>query len=286
MVRKLTVGLLVCASVGCAGKESKPADSSATTAAAAPTPNVVHVTASDFTFQMPDTIPAGMTTLVLQNSGTTLHHVQLLRLKDGKRLTDLQAGMKSMKPTDPPPPWVEEAGGVNTPEPGSQSSATVMIEPGTYAVVCFVDTPDKVPHLMKGMMKELTVTPSSGAVASAANPDITVTLSDYTFAFSTPLTPGKHVLKVDNTAAQHHEFVLFQLLPGKTLDDFAKWGADYKGPRPAKAIGGVPGMSTGQTEFVPVDLTAGDYVAICFLPDTKDGKPHMMHGMVMPIKVG
>lgn len=286
MDRKFTIGLLICACVACAPKEQKPADSATASAAAVQSPNVVQVTASDFAFQMPDSIPSGMTTLVLNNSGTTLHHVQLLRLKDGKRVADLEAGLKSMKPTDPPPPWIEEAGGVNTPEPGGQSSATLMIEPGTYAVVCFVDTPDKVPHLMKGMIKELTVTPSSGSVAATATPDVTVTLSDYTFSFSTPLTPGKHVLKVENTAAQHHEFVLFQLLPGKTMDDFAKWGADYKGPMPAKAIGGVPGMVTGQTEYVPMELTAGDYVAICFLPDAKDGKAHMMHGMVMPLKVG
>ncbi|MFN8582246.1 MAG: hypothetical protein U0163_14890 [Gemmatimonadaceae bacterium] len=113
-----------------------------------------------------------------------------------------------------------------------------------------------------------------------------MTLTDYAFGFSTPLTPGKHVIKVDNAAQQHHEFVLFQLKPGKTLDDFGKFAKDYKGEIPANAIGGVPGMKPGQIEYVPVDLTPGDYVAICFLPDTKDGKPHVEHGMLMPIKVG
>ncbi|MFN8582245.1 MAG: hypothetical protein U0163_14885 [Gemmatimonadaceae bacterium] len=146
------------AGVGCASRDTKAKDTTAAAAAMPAPPNVVTITTTDFAFQMPDTVPAGLTTLVEKNAGTTLHHVQLLRLKDGKTLADLQAGMKSMKPTDPPPPWVEDAGGVNTPNPGAESSATLMLEAGNYAVVCMVDTPDKVPHFMKGMVKGLTVT--------------------------------------------------------------------------------------------------------------------------------
>ena len=283
MHKKLLLLAVVGLSMGCTAKETPNADSVA--AAAPATPHVVNFTANDFSFAGPDSIPSGMTTLVLNNAGATIHHLQLLRLKDGKTLADLQEGLKHMKSTDAPPAWIEEAGGVNVPDPGAQTAAMLMIEPGNYALACFVDTPDKVPHVMKGMLKGLTVTASAAAPAEAPAPDVTVTLTDYTFSFSTPLTAGHHVLRIDNTAAQHHEFVLFQLLPGKTIDDFGKWGATYQGPMPAKAMGGVPAMVTGQTEYVPMDLTAGDYVAICFLPDAKDGKPHLMHGMVMPIRI-
>lgn len=285
MHRTLQLLVLAGLGVGCATNDTPKADSAATSAAAASAaPNVVTFAAADFSFQGPDSIPSGMTTLVFNNVGTTLHHLQLLRLKEGKSVSDLLSGMKTMKPTDPMPAWIEEAGGVNVPEPGAQTMATLMIGPGNYAVICFVDLPDKVPHMMKGMVKQLTVT-ASPASAQAPASDVTATLSDYTFTFSTALNAGHHVLKIDNAATQHHEFVLFQLLPGKTLDDFGKWGATYKGPAPARALGGVPSMAPGQTEYVPFDLTPGDYIAICFLPDAKDGKPHMMHGMVMPIKV-
>jgi len=33
------------------------------------------------------------------------------------------------------------------------------------------------------------------------------------------------------------------------------------------------------------DLAAGDYGFICFVPDAKDGKPHMMHGMMQQFAV-
>ena len=34
------------------------------------------------------------------------------------------------------------------------------------------------------------------------------------------------------------------------------------------------------------DLTAGEYALMCFVPDSKDGKPHFAHGMMKTIKVG
>jgi hypothetical protein len=281
MLRRFATAGLLAAIAGCAKQEAK-VDSTAT--AVAPTPNVVTITTKDFAFTAPDTIPAGMTTLVLQNQGATIHHVQLLRLKDGKTLADLQEGLKHMKPTDPPPPWVEDAGGVNTPMPGAESRATLLIEPGDYAMICFIDTPDKVPHMMKGMIKGLTVT-GPAAAAYELPSDVTLTLSDYTFAFSTPLTSGQHVVKIVNTAAQSHEFVVFKLAEGKTMDDLGKWAATYKGDPPGALLGGTPAMRNGQTEFVPLDLTPGNYVALCFVPDAKDGKPHLDHGMVYPFTI-
>ncbi len=44
-------------------------------------------------------------------------------------------------------------------------------------------------------------------------------------------------------------------------------------------------MNPGQTVWAPLDLTAGDCFAICFVPDTKTGAPHFMLGMIMPFTV-
>jgi hypothetical protein len=35
-----------------------------------------------------------------------------------------------------------------------------------------------------------------------------------------------------------------------------------------------------------VELTPGNYALLCFLSDSKDGKPHLMHGMAKPVTVG
>ena len=44
----------------------------------------VTITASDFRFDAPDSIPAGLTTFNLVGVGPELHHMQILRLEQGK----------------------------------------------------------------------------------------------------------------------------------------------------------------------------------------------------------
>ena len=52
-------------------------------------PAVVQVVASDFAFRMPDTLTAGPTTFTLANSGAELHHLQIIRLEQGKTAADV-----------------------------------------------------------------------------------------------------------------------------------------------------------------------------------------------------
>ena len=272
---------------GCAKQEAQPADTTAASAAAAgaaaATPNMVSFTAKEFSFEGPDSIPAGLTMFHLTDAGQELHHVQLIKLEQGKTYGDFQAAMKDMA-SGPPPAWVVAYGGVNPPAPGGTTTAMQVMEPGNYAVVCFVEGPDHVPHIAKGMTRSLIVTPSSNPTTEP-NADVTLTLSDYTFTLSKPLAAGKQMIKVENAAAQPHEVVLVQLAPGKTIQDLGKWVSDMKGPPPGKPIGGIPAFIPGKKAFFEADLTPGDYGMICFVPDAKDGKPHVQHGMTTQFKV-
>src|SRR5688572_1100051 len=148
------LGLVASAFVlaGCAKTETAQTDSAAAPAAApaaAATPNMVTFNARDFAFEGPDSIPAGLTMFHLNASGNDLHHVQLIKLEQGKTYADFEAAIKA---GGPPPTWAVPYGGVNPPEPGGMPIATQTMEPGNYAVVCFVDGADRIPHIMKGMM--------------------------------------------------------------------------------------------------------------------------------------
>lgn len=275
---------------GCAKTDGQPAaDTGATSTAqtpaapAAATPNMVTFTAKEFSFEGPDTIPAGLTMFHLTDAGQQLHHVQILKLEQGKTFADFQAGVKSMA-SGPPPAWVVMYGGVNPPPPGETTTAMQVMEPGNYAVVCFVEGADHVPHLAKGMMKSLTVTPGSGTTAEP-NADVTLTLTDYAFNLSKPLVAGRQLIRVQNAATQPHEVVLVQLAPGKTMEDLAKWVFEMKGPPPGKPMGGIPAFVAGKNSFFEANLTPGDYGMICFVPDAKDGKMHYQHGMTRQFKV-
>jgi hypothetical protein len=243
---------------------------------------VVTVTGKDFKFDAPDEIPAGLTEFRFLNKGPSIHHMQLLKLTKGKTFADLRTALARQ---GPPPKWMKEVGGPNAPAPGMESNATLMLEPGNYAIICFVDI-GGAPHFTKGMMRSLKVVAASGPAASNPTPDITATLFDYNFRLSAPIRAGTHTIKVENTASQPHELELVQLAPGKTANDFLTWaGGGMKGPPPAKPIGGIAAIERGMSQTFTANFTPGNYAFICFIPDAKDGKPHFMHGMTKDFSV-
>jgi uncharacterized cupredoxin-like copper-binding protein len=247
-------------------------------------PAIVTVHANEFAFSAPKSVPAGTITFRMVNDGKQLHHVNIIKLLHGKTVADFT---EALKHPGPPPAWVVEVGGPNAAVPGQTSNATLTLEPGQYALVCFVPSPGRegVPHVMKGMISGLTVTPSS-APAVEMPADVSVRLSDYKFAISKPLSAGRHVIKVTNDAAQPHEIVFVKLAPGKTAAGTAEWvESGMQGPPPGMALGGVTPIAKGRSNTFTLDLTPGTYGMICFLPDAKDGKPHSAHGMTTQFEV-
>lgn len=264
---------------------AKPASPAETPAAAPPVAAApVTVTATDFKLDLPDTLPAGAVTLQLVNHGKELHQAQVVRLEGGKTMADFQAAMKH---EGPPPPWLKFVGGPNGVAPGQEASSTVALTPGNYVVICLIPSTDGVPHLMKGMIHPLAVTSMATAVTELPAADDTVRLGDYKFDSSRPFSSGRHVILVENAAQQPHELVLLQLSPGKTTADFGRWATTggMKGRPPAMPIGGVGVIDPGASGTFPADLAPGSYGLICFVPDAKDGKPHLVHGMMKDFKV-
>lgn len=244
--------------------------------------NVVTVTAVDFRFEAPGEIPAGLTTFKLVNSGPSLHHVQLVKLEQGKTADDFFAALKA---GGPPPTWATMAGGPNPPEAGGTSSVTLAMAPGNYVMLCFIPAADGMPHMMKGMVRPLTVTGTARAGVAEPAADLVMKLVDFDFQLSQALKAGRQTLRVENGGTQPHEVAIVRLEPGKEPVDFAKWGEHPTGPAPGKLFGGVSGIMPGTHAFVEVDLPPGDYGLICFVPDAKGGKPHFMQGMSKRLKI-
>lgn len=285
-LRALSSVVLAAGSVaGC--KSDRPSTDSQTSSAPADAPSgapaVVTVTANDFSFDAPGKVPAGAVTMRLVNSGTELHHAQMIRIEDGKTMEDIA---KALKNPGPPPSWVKFVGGPNAVAPGKETHATSVLTPGLYAYLCVIPSPDRVAHAAKGMILPFEVTPAPETAAGLPAPDATIKLVDYDFQLSQPLTPGKRTILVENSGPQLHEVALLKLAPGKTVADFAAWDAGgMKGPPPAEPIGGVVALDKGASATFTADLTPGEYGLLCFVPDAKDGKPHLAHGMIKTITV-
>lgn len=247
-------------------------------------PPVVTIHAKDFAYSGPKSVKSGPTTFRLVNDGKELHHLSIVKLDKGKTMKDLSEALKKQ---GPPPTWMKEVGGPNPALPGGTVEATLSLEPGEYAFLCFINSPgNPMPHMAKGMVGSITVLPeSNGASMPAA--DVTVTLSDYKFAFSKPLSAGKHVVNVVNSASQAHEVVFVKLAPGKKIADMASWVEKdlLKGPPPGEPMAGMTAVAKGHAASFSVDLKQGTYGMICYVPDAKDGKPHSAHGMMTQFDV-
>ncbi|MEX2110754.1 MAG: hypothetical protein WD802_09145 [Gemmatimonadaceae bacterium] len=247
---------------------------------AAAGPNVVTVIANEYAFQMPDSIPSGLTKFRLIDQGKEPHHLFVMKLEEGKKASDMFAALKAMGPASgPPPTWMHPVGGPNAPVAGGESNATLMLEPGEYAAFCIVPTPQGAPHFMLGMIKGFTVTPVARQAAALPEADLTITLTDYDFVFSRPLTSGRHVIAVTNAATQPHELVINRFSEGQTNAQFAAWGEKPGGKTiPAQGMGGVTDIPPGKTVVIENDFPPGRYGFVCFTRD-KNGKPHHMLGM-------
>lgn len=134
--------------------------------------NEVSVEAEDYHFTgLPDEIEAGPALLRLDNKGTELHELMMLKVKDGEtRSTDEILAL----PEEEAQALVEQMGGVFA-TPGADGTSTADLAAGRYLVICAIPvglTPEAIgaaeaggeepqlgpPHFTQGMVHELTVT--------------------------------------------------------------------------------------------------------------------------------
>ena len=262
------------------------ATSSVLVSTAAASQTVVNVIAHDFRFEAPTSTPAGTITFRLHNAGKEIHHLWIVQLTEGKTPADFAAVAKRWGSALRMPPWAIEVGGPNSVDPGQTAEGTATLDAGTYMLVCWIPSVDGVLHVMKGMVRPLTVTARGATKASEPSADITITLSDYAFDLSRPITAGRHTIRFENRGPQSHEAVIARLEPDHTLMQAVTWmNGGQLGPPPVTPIGGASGLAPGRHMFITADFQPGHYVLLCFIPDAKDRKPHSDHGMMKEIVV-
>ena len=122
--------------------------------AAEPSPNLT-VRLKDFSFTIPEKLPAGPTTIKVINDGPEYHEFNLLKLAEGKTLQDVAHYMEA---PDGPPPFIA-IGGMNGLDVGRTGYVAIDFQPGTYVAICNIPSPkaEGSPHSMLGMIKEFSV---------------------------------------------------------------------------------------------------------------------------------
>ena len=233
------------------------------------------VVARNYTLQAPESIPAGLTTIVVRNRGTEEHEAVLVRLDGGKTQADLLAAFAT---PGPDPAWVHAVGGPAAALPGDEASATLVLAPGHYVILCGVPAPNGKPHFTMGMVKALEVTPSSQP-SSEPTPDVRISMVDFSYGMSGPVSAGLHTVRVSNDAQQGHMMLMVRFAPGKKMADMLAWSPGSSTPNPVVWSGGAGYMSPGGVEYLTMRFVPGDYGLICFANNPADSKAHFQLGM-------
>ena len=223
--------------------------------------HVVDVTATEFFFEAPDSIPSGLTTFRLTQAGIAaeralagkkgrelvadqgdntrgFHMLWVIRLDEGKTVADLSAAAHAGAAT----PWKQILGGPAFAVPPRTTNATMDLQPGTYALVCYVGSAREDRnrhHLLHGMVRQLVVTPSTAALRPPVQPDVVARITAEGVEFSAQIRAGRQIIEVRNDMPREREFV------------FVRNGV---------GAGGLSSVRNGATIFTTIDFEPGDYV--------------------------
>lgn len=134
----------------------EPPDGPAEAMEVDPAANRVDIVAVDYAFEGPSTVAAGPTSFVLRNDGDEAHFLLVAQIADGHTMEEAlsyegdpaEAGLIT---------GVEVESDLAAPG-GDEEVANLDLEPGTYAMLCFIPAADGTPHAFMGMASELIVT--------------------------------------------------------------------------------------------------------------------------------
>jgi hypothetical protein len=124
-------------------------------------PPTITLDLTDYSFTWSVMPGPGQQRIRVRNVGPQWHEVVMVRLADGARATDvlgwLEGGMAG------PPPFTP-TGGVAPLGPGGVNDIVLDLEPGRYALLCFLsDAGDRAPHFVHGMIDEIEITAEGAA---------------------------------------------------------------------------------------------------------------------------
>lgn len=237
-------------------------------------------------------IPAGYVLVTVTNQLEDSDSAFLVGPGPGQTMDQLMQAVEAAAATPEAfPPIAYTAailGGPGDIAPGQTGQAIIQVAAGDWMIA------------EEGNLPGTPVTATGGTPMAQTAPTASVTITEVDFAFGgfdAAMSPGKQIWQVTNQGKQPHMLVLQKLKAGATVADIlaAFSRPENATPPPGGLVegdfqevspAGVVLQSTGTTVWPILDLDAGHYAAMCFVPDERNGQPHVMEGMVAVFDVG
>lgn len=224
---------------------------------------------TEFDFLMPDTIPAGVQTLHIENIGGMPHFVEFQGITGGKTDEDIQAFLDDPKSMHgPPPAWATEANmpSIGLLSPGTSTDVTIDLPPGTYAAFCWMPDAQGNPHALDGMHHVFT----AGGVDQTG----TLPTTDFTLTWNgsalegvpSSIEPGTTAtIAYQNTGPKMADISSGQILQDIPADQLNKavnrwFGGLYADPAPVRFLGGLSAIAPGAGVVGTSTITFSDGV--------------------------
>jgi plastocyanin len=255
---------------------------------AAPTPSKLAITASEAGKQsrlsVPNSVPAGLVTVELTNTGKAFHEAQLIRLDPGH--TPDQALRVIAAEGAPSPGWIHAAGGTGPAPPGGSSSATQRLRPGNYMVF-------DAPFLNEGQGVKFGVAAFKvdGQADGGELPKSTAKIEAYEYGFrASGLKTGTNTVEFTNSGSEPHHVIAAPYTPDATLAEvreaFRREQGSAEPPLDFENTASTARIDGGTKQTTELDLEKpGKYALLCFVSDRKGGPAHVAQGMIAEITV-
>lgn len=245
--------------------------------------------ASEYTFAIsPDPsagIRPGWTLINFHNIGAEPHQVMFARLKDGVDMAELAAAGANDSSGAGAIAFVDMIGGVSYIDAANDTTALVHLPEGTVMAMCYVPDAKGVAHALMGMSTVLNVS-ATAAVAATTPPALTepvlgsIEMTSEGYQLPARLTTGWYHVKNTDTAL--HELALMRLAEPIPPDEVEAFVADLANnivpDIELDAVGGMGAMSAGFDGYLHLNFEPGHYLAVDFMPDPGDPRPHMLDG--------
>jgi len=224
---------------------------------------------------IPETLPAGIRRVTANNTGQAWHAVIFRRLNEGVTPEQFAAAFAE-SPFDSLA-LTTQLGGPDL-APGASKPGYFQFQPGAHVLVDNATAPPR--------FAPFTVVASTEAEATPPAAAVTVEMREHAFIMPTEIKAGAQWWQFTNTGENVHQAGIVKLAEGKTLDDAIAWNETGEGPEPFEWVEFWNVMSPGVTSWGELDLPAGAYWVLDFLPDpAREGQSNMALGMATEIVV-
>ena len=118
-------------------------------------------------------------------------------------------------------------------------------------------------------------------------PEITIDAADFAYTAPETINAGWVLVKLTNSGKEPHHVQFLRLNDEVSLEAFQEALQKRPGAEMtvSKLMGGVGQIAPTLSAQAVLNLTAGEYVIICFVPSAGDHVPHLAKGMIKPLTV-